>query len=64
MKIIFKDRNKHFLIKKQKAFATVIDTFYDSLYSIDPDALTLMYRIMYKKQIKVIPHSQVVKVLS
>lgn len=64
MKIIFKDKQKHFLAKKQKSFATVIDTFYDSLYSIDPDALTLMYKILYKKQVKIIPQSQVVKVLS
>lgn len=63
MKIIFKDKSKHFLAKKQKAFATVISTYYASLYSIDPAYQTLMYKIKYKQQVIDIPQSLVVKIL-
>lgn len=63
MKLIYRDRSKHFLLKKQRSFATVISTSYVSLYDIDPDALTLMYTIKSKGKILTIPASQVVRIL-
>lgn len=64
MKIIYKDRSKHFLAKKQRRFATVISTDYVSLYSIDPDHLTKVYYVKHKDSVVIIPSSSVVKVFN